>query len=96
MEWLLEHARSEARVEAVAQTGPGVEAARRVKGQESFLFLLNHNARPVDVKLSTPARDLLTGSQHEGTIRLDAYGVAVLQEQPRAQPTAQPPRRRTR
>jgi beta-galactosidase len=96
MEWLLERARREAGVEAVAQTGPGVEAARRVRGQETFLFLLNHNARPVDVKMSGPARDLLTGSQHEGTIRLDAYGVAVLQEQPHAQPTAQPPRRRAR
>jgi beta-galactosidase len=61
---------------------PGVEAVRRRAGERSWLFVLNHTGRPVEV----PARgvDLLRpasgGAEVTGTLRLAPGAVAVVRE----------------
>jgi beta-galactosidase len=77
---LLGRACEEAGVEAPTEVPPGVEVVRRRTEDASFLFLLNHNTEAVEILLEKPARDLLAGSEHEGTLSLEPLGVAVLQE----------------
>ncbi|MEJ7842885.1 MAG: Beta-galactosidase C-terminal domain, partial [Rubrobacter sp.] len=69
---------AEAGVEAPLQAPTGVEAVRRRTTNDSFLFVLNHNPRPVEVKLEGRAQDLLTGSELEGMLSLEPFGAAVL------------------
>lgn len=62
---------------------PDLETAVRVAPDGArLLFLLNHNADPVEVPARTGGTDLLTGDRIEAgqPIRLDPYGVAVLRE----------------
>jgi beta-galactosidase len=62
---------------------PGLETARRTTPDgRRLLFLLNHGSAPVEVGASGDAVDLLTGGQvsRGERIRLEPYGVAVLQE----------------
>ncbi|MGH3144582.1 MAG: beta-galactosidase [Rubrobacter sp.] len=61
-------------------TPPGVEIVRRTTERSSFLFVLNHNLDAVELALSNPGRDLLTGVEHEQRISLEPLGVAVLEE----------------
>jgi beta-galactosidase len=77
---LLERACEEAGVEAPLEVPTGVEVVRRRTENASFLFFLNHNAGAAEVPLKEPARDLLTGLEHEGMLSLEPLGVAVLQE----------------
>jgi len=67
-------------VGAPLEAPPGVEVVRRKTGEDSFLFILNHGAQPAKVRLDGPARDLLAGSEHGGTLTLEPLGVAVLRE----------------
>jgi beta-galactosidase len=59
---------------------PGVELAQRVRGDDRFLFALNHTREPVALALSAPMDDLLTNERREGTLPLGPYGVAILRE----------------
>ncbi|MCX5415340.1 beta-galactosidase [Streptomyces sp. NBC_00059] len=52
----------------------GVEAVRRGE----LLFLLNHGGSPAGVKLPGRYLDLLTGTEADGGVELERYGVAVL------------------
>jgi beta-galactosidase len=59
----------------------GVEASRRRKGTDSFLFILNHNDGPARIDLGTRHhRDLLAGGDVTGAVDLPAKGVMVLKE----------------
>jgi beta-galactosidase len=60
----------------------GIEVVRRVRGEHSFLFVLNHTRATCDVHVGGRHRDLLTGSLHAETISLDPYGVAILDTTP--------------
>ena len=62
---------------------PDLETAVRVTSDGSrLLFVLNHNAEPVEVKARAAGVDLLTGEQFaEGhTITIGAGGVMVLRQ----------------
>lgn len=61
----------------------GVEVTQRVTGKQRFTFVLNHHAEPQVIRLSAPARDLLTGQVHAHELTLDGRGVAVLVHVPR-------------
>jgi len=65
---------------------PGVDAVRRNTGDASFLFLLNHNENAVEVGLPEPARDLLTDTEHDSTLMLGPFEVAILQGTSRSGP----------
>jgi beta-galactosidase len=57
---------------------PGVELVRRERDGAAFTFALNHAGGKVELPLDAPARDLLTGMEHQDSIRLAPLGVAVL------------------
>ncbi|MEW9699166.1 beta-galactosidase [Paenibacillus sp. SI8] len=58
---------------------PGVEVSIRSKDGNSFLFILNHNAESVDVKIGTqPMKDMLTGQTFVHTATLAEKGVLIL------------------
>ncbi|MFT4215246.1 MAG: beta-galactosidase [Microbacterium sp.] len=59
----------------------GVEFTRRLRGDRCWLFALNHGDAAADI----PAHgvDLITGDRVDGTLRVDAGGVAVIREEQR-------------
>lgn len=60
---------------------PGLEAAHRERHDGSrLLFLLNHNAEPVEVTACDSGVDLLSGErvERDHAMRLEPYGVRVL------------------
>jgi len=61
------------------QVPRGVEVTRRRSGQRTIIYLLNHTAAPQTVSGIGNGKDLLTGSSYSGTVRLDRYGVSILQ-----------------
>jgi beta-galactosidase len=78
---LAAHLAAENGIESVMRAPPGVEATRRRKGGESFLFVLNHNDTAVRIDFgSRPLTDLLRGGGVSGTVELLAKGVLVLRE----------------
>ena len=80
MKQLLATVCREAGVGAPLEAPPGVEVVQRKTGEASYLVFLNHGAHPAKVHIDKPARDLLAGGEHRGTLTLEPLGVAVLQE----------------
>jgi beta-galactosidase len=62
---------------AVAELPDGVECIQ-LRGAETLLVLLNHADEERDVPLDGGRRDLLAGVDHDRSIRLAPFGVAVL------------------
>ncbi|MCL6457926.1 MAG: beta-galactosidase [Gorillibacterium sp.] len=65
-------------------TPDGVEVTKRTKNDQSYTFLLNHNAAPATIHLpesEVEATDLLTGNILSGAIELAAKGVIILKQQ---------------
>lgn len=57
----------------------GVEATLRVKEGKQLLFVLNHNADAVDVKLAGSGTELLSGKPLSGTASLAGRGVWIIE-----------------
>ena len=57
----------------------GVTAQIRCNGESEYIFLMNFNNQELELELSTPRVELLTGRKIEGSFRLPAYGALVLQ-----------------
>jgi len=58
----------------------GVTAQRRTDGRQDFVFILNFNPKPVAVNIGREKfRDLISGQNRSGTIKLPNYGALVLQ-----------------
>ena len=75
------HLAAEKSIEPVLRAPAGVEATRRVKGSDSFLFVLNHNDTAVQVDFGAgPLTNLLGGGMVSGSVELLAKGVLVLKE----------------
>jgi beta-galactosidase len=70
----------EAGIRVPLEAPRGVEVVRRRTDERSFVFVLNHKDEAVELRLSKPARDLLTGAEHSGDLTLEPLGVAVLEE----------------
>jgi beta-galactosidase len=70
---------TEAGIEPVADTVPGVEVVRRRGDAASYLFVLNHTSGPATI----PANgvDLLTDQVVTGKLELAAGDVAVIREE---------------
>jgi beta-galactosidase len=81
LRWLIDRACDEAGVARTAEAPPGVEVVRRVGKAAAYLFVLNHNAHDVQFTLTSPAYDLLGGTDRHGTVVVGPYGVALLREQ---------------
>jgi beta-galactosidase len=67
-------------IEPVAKVPRGVEATRRRKGSESFLFLLNHGDGAVRVNPGGTPTELISGKTVKGSIEIPARGVVILRE----------------
>jgi beta-galactosidase len=80
MEHLLSQICDEAGITTPFSTPAGVELVRRENDERAYLFLLNHNGTPVEIEVGNGKRDLITGQVSNGTIKLGAYGAAVLEE----------------
>lgn len=61
------------------QVPHGVEVTRRRFGQKTIIYVLNHTAAPQTVNGAGNGKDLLSDSNYSGVVRLDPYGVRVLQ-----------------
>jgi beta-galactosidase len=71
----------EKNVESVLHAPAGVEATRRTKAGQSFLFVLNHNDTPVRIDFGARhLTDLLAAGRVGGSVELLAKGVLVLKE----------------
>jgi len=80
MEWLVEHVCESTGVQSVLANVPaGVELLQRVNGKSSFLFVLNHSGEKVNVSIERHGRDLLTGTEINGSVALEPSGIAVIQ-----------------
>ncbi len=68
-------------IEPVLRAVPGVEATRRRRGGESFLFVMNHNGDDVSIDLGhRRMTDLLGSRPLSGAVTLPGRGVLVLRE----------------
>lgn len=66
-------------VRSLLSTPQHVEVTLRERADRKFLFLLNHNAKPVSIRLGKFAGDdLLTGKRMTRAMKLDAFGVGVI------------------
>ncbi len=59
---------------------PGVTAQVRTDGKSSYVFLMNFNEGPVSVELDAEYYDVLSGRKADLKVRLEKYGVMVLQK----------------
>jgi beta-galactosidase len=68
-------------VEPVFPAQEGIEAARRVKGEREFIFVLNHNKVDTDMSIPFACRDLITGKDFTSGERcmFPAAGVMILE-----------------
>jgi beta-galactosidase len=70
---LLQSTCHEAGAQPDLRVPPGVEAVRRCAGEQSFLFLLNHNQEAIELRVPERCRDLLAGRLIENScLQLDA------------------------
>ncbi len=58
----------------------GLEWKKRVKGNKSYHFLLNHTNQPVRCHLDLTGYDLLSQQKVEQNIHLEAFGVMIVEE----------------
>ncbi|THF75107.1 beta-galactosidase [Cohnella fermenti] len=70
-------------IKPLANVPAGVEAAERIKGDKSFLFLLNHNAEGAAVELAEGAGgvELLSGEAASGSVTVPARGVLIIERE---------------
>jgi len=64
----------------LADAPAGVEVTRRGGGGRRLTFVLNHYARPQTVRGLPAGNELLAGRPCRGTLELEPYGVAVVEE----------------
>lgn len=69
----------EAGVEPVMATPDGVEALVRRGAEAAYLFLLNHNGTPCEVRIERPFERVLLGTVTDGRAQLEPFGAAVVE-----------------
>jgi beta-galactosidase len=70
-------------VKGIVRPEEGVEVTQRTKDGECFTFLLNHDEEAAEVALGEIAgRDLLSGEEVGGTVRIPARGVRIVRGGP--------------
>ncbi len=77
---LLDRIRTEAGVQPVRTTAPGVEAALRRGPDADYLFLINHTDQDTEVTVASDATELLTAKAAPGSVTVPAGEVAVVRE----------------
>lgn len=76
---LMEHLSEQKQIQPVLDTPAGVEAGRRIKDGQAFLFLLNHNAEAATVELnSTTTVNMLDDQPVDSSIEIPGHGTMIL------------------
>lgn len=58
---------------------PGIEVTKRIKGNASYLFILNHDTKEQSVELPSGSHtELLSGKTVRGKVKLPPYGTLIL------------------
>ena len=69
-------------IDGVYSADAGVEITRRVGERGSFVFVLNHNQQPKDVRFGDQRlTDLMTGEPVSGTRTIAGRDVMILREE---------------
>jgi beta-galactosidase len=76
--WVVETACETAGVAATPGASAQVEILRRAHGDREWVFVLNHSSRAVEVPIDFRGRELLTGSECQGVIRLGPVDLAIV------------------
>ncbi|MCL4395575.1 MAG: beta-galactosidase [Chloroflexi bacterium] len=77
--WLFDRVCDDAEVRGFENVPSGVELVRRTDDTHAWLFVLNHSDAPVEIPLSEPGLELLTGAPTGGTLHLGPLDVAIVQ-----------------
>ncbi len=82
---LMEDICKEQQIQPAAKAPDGVEVTKRVRGQEQYLFFLNHGEGKVHVEMPEDGMELLAGKacRKGEMMELEAKGVAILKVQPK-------------
>ncbi|MFS0612997.1 beta-galactosidase [Lederbergia ruris] len=68
-------------IKPLLASDPSVEVSQRVKADQTYLFVMNHNDTTSQFELgSAQKRNLLTGETVKGTVSIDAHDVMILTE----------------
>ncbi|MEX0611887.1 MAG: Beta-galactosidase C-terminal domain [Pirellulales bacterium] len=70
---------NDAEIRPIVQPPPGVEAATRASAERTLLFLINHTPEQQTPSVPLGNRELLTGRQTGETVKLEPFGVAVVE-----------------
>jgi beta-galactosidase len=82
---LMEDICKEQQIQPAAKAPDGVEVTKRVRGQEQYLFFLNHGEGKVHVEMPKDGVELLAGKacRKGEMMELEAKGVAILKVRPK-------------
>ncbi len=81
LDWLLDRICQDAGLGPVAANIPArVEVVRRRDGEHTWLFLLNHSGKKVNIPLNSQGKTLLSGIETDSSITLEANGVEIIPE----------------
>lgn len=80
---LIQDISREQKVKPAAEAPEGVEAVKRVREGEEYLFVLNHNEEERELTVSKDAKELITGKEYQKgeELSLPAKGVGILKSQ---------------
>lgn len=79
VEGLMMHITSEKDIEPIVKADPGIEVSKRIKDNQEFIFVLNHNADERNIYLNNQVKlDLLSGEKRTGTTSIQGNDVFIL------------------
>jgi len=80
MDWLVGQACQAAGINPVISSLPeGVEVMSRTNGLQSWLFILNHSSKEMEIPLDQPGFEMLTNTYLEKSLQLGPVDVAIVQ-----------------
>jgi beta-galactosidase len=78
LDHMLELILAEQEITSPVSVPEGVEVTQRGRGEQKFIFVLNHHLEAQEIVLPEPMRDLLTGQMYEDRMSLAGRDVAIL------------------
>jgi beta-galactosidase len=70
---------ADAKIKPLVEPPPGIEVSVRSGEDRALLFVINHTERPVTVNVPLGRNEILSGNETGDTLKLDAFGVAVIE-----------------
>jgi beta-galactosidase len=80
LDWLIDQLCESVGIQPMAFHVPsGVELTRRSNGTKTWLFVLNHLDKEVNIPLDQPSYEVLSATELDAILHLDPMGVAIIQ-----------------